>query len=446
MAKTRRAAPTLFDAEENTSDADGVLGPIPEEWPVVRLGRVTYEGTDRNRELTATRADVLAVDNQNGLTPSDRLLGDDFARYKFVQRGEFAYNPMRLNVGSIGLSGFEKPGLVSPDYIVFGCHRERLDPDFLDLFRMSDGWKAQVRRSGAGSIRIRYYYRDIAEFMVPLPPLAEQRAIVHVLRAVQRAKEAAEAVVASARQLKRSVLRHLFTYGPVPVAEADRVPLKETDYGTHPADWASMPLSACAVVQTGVAKGRKFENEEMVSLPYLRVANVQDGYLDLAEIKHIDIRRSEVARYSLQSGDVLLTEGGDFDKLGRGFLWNGQISECVHQNHVFAVRADRTRLLPEYLSYLTQSDYGKSYFLSVAHKTTNLACINTAKLKALPVLVPPLPIQKRIIESLAGVNQKLAVEQARVSALGELFRSLLRDLMTGRVRVHELGFVPPKPG
>jgi type I restriction enzyme S subunit len=197
-------------------------------------------------------------------------------------------------------------------------------------------------------------------------------------------------------------------------------------------------LSECAVVQTGVAKGRKLNGDESVSVPYLRVANVQDGYLDLSEIKQIDIRRSEVSRYSLQPGDVVLTEGGDFDKLGRGFIWNGEVPECVHQNHIFAVRADRKRLIPEFLAYQTQSSYGKGYFLSVAHKTTNLACINTTKLKSFPVLVPPLPEQRGVVDALESVDAKVRVEQEQVQALGALFKSLLRDLMTGRVRVHDL--------
>ena len=119
---------------------------------------------------------------------------------------------------------------------------------------------------------------------------------------------------------------------------------------------------AKAVVQTGAAKGRKFGSAEVVQVPYLRVANVQDGYLDLAEVKTISIRRSELERYGLQRGDVLMTEGGDFDKLGRGFIWEAQLKPCVHQNHVFAVRTDRSRLFPDFFTYEAQSDYGKHIF------------------------------------------------------------------------------------
>jgi len=108
-----------------------------------------------------------------------------------------------------------------------------------------------------------------------------------------------------------------------------------------------MPLSECAEVQTGVAKGRRLTSADTISVPYLRVANVQDGFLDLSEIKRIDIRETELNRYLLQAGDVLLTEGGDFDKLGRGFVWNDELPSCVHQNHIFAVRANRHIINPE---------------------------------------------------------------------------------------------------
>jgi type I restriction enzyme S subunit len=187
-----------------------------------------------------------------------------------------------------------------------------------------------------------------------------------------------------------------------------------------------------------VAKGRILNGAEVVSVPYLRVANVQGGYLDLTEIKTIEIRRSEIPRYSLRAGDVVLTEGGDFDKLGRGFIWNGEVPGCVHQNHIFAVRANRDLILPEFLAYLTQSPYGKAYFLSVAHKTTNLACINTTKLKAFPALLPPVQDQRRIVEALSAVDRKIAAEEKRRNALDAVFKTLLGDLMTGKLRVRDL--------
>ena len=177
----------------------------------------------------------------------------------------------------------------------------------------------------------------------------------------------------------------------------------------------------------------------MVQVPYLRVANVQDGRLDLSEMKEISIRRSEVERYRLQTGDVVLTEGGDFDKLGRGFMWRGELELCVHQNHVFAVRPDRIRLLPEFFAYLAQSAYGKAYFLKVAHKTTNLACINSTKLKAFPVLIPPtVNEQQEIVDILDAIDRKVALHERKRTILEDLFKTLLHKLITGEIRVADL--------
>ena len=213
---------------------------------------------------------------------------------------------------------------------------------------------------------------------------------------------------------------------------------KETEIGPVPESWEVAPLEGCAVVQTGAAKGRKFGGAEVVQVPYLRVANVQDGYLDLAEMKTISIRRSELNRYRLQQGDVLMTEGGDFDKLGRGFIWRGQLKLCVHQNHVFAVRTARNRLLPDFFTYEAQSDYGRAYFLKVAHKTTNLASINSTKLKAFPVLIPTLGEQREIVSILEAIDCKADLHRRKRAVLEQLFKALLHKLMTGEIRVGEL--------
>jgi len=155
-----------------------------------------------------------------------------------------------------------------------------------------------------------------------------------------------------------------------------------------PNSWKKKPLEHVAFIQTGIAKGAK-KLKNPVELPYLRVANVQDGFLDLSIIKTIEIEKTQIERYLLQVGDVLLTEGGDFDKLGRGTVWKGEIERCVHQNHVFVARPKPGIILSEYLSLLAGSPYGKSYFLKCSKQSTNLASINSTQLKKFPVLLPP---------------------------------------------------------
>jgi type I restriction enzyme S subunit len=271
---------------------------------------------------------------------------------------------------------------------------------------------------------------DLEATPIPVPPLPEQKKIAHILSTVQRAIAAQERIIQTTTELKKTLMHKLFTEG------LRREPQKQTEIGPVPESWEVVPLSECAIVQTGIAKGRKVDPEEAIELPYLRVANVQDGYLDLAEMKTITIRKKERERYGLQDGDVVLTEGGDFDKLGRGFIWHGQIEECVHQNHVFAVRPDTNRISSEFFAYQSQSPYGKAYFLSVAHKTTNLACINTTKLKAFPVLLPSKEQQMDIVNACQGIDGKIASARAKRDHIKDLFRTLLHELMTAKTRVN----------
>jgi type I restriction enzyme S subunit len=270
---------------------------------------------------------------------------------------------------------------------------------------------------------------------LPMPAFEkdDQTRMANALELIQRAITAESQSEANARDLKNSAMRELFTRGLRGEA------LRETEFSSIPHSWKTRPLSDVSIVQTGAAKGRKLDSrDDIVEVPYLRVANVQDGHLDLREMKKIQIRKDEIARYRLQDGDVVLTEGGDFDKLGRGFIWRSELDLCIHQNHVFAVRTDREHLLPEFLAYLAQSEYGKAYFLKVAHKTTNLACINSTKLKAFPALLPKMDEQREIVEILDAIDRKIDLHKRKRAVLEELFRTLLHKLMTGEIDVNDL--------
>jgi type I restriction enzyme S subunit len=178
------------------------------------------------------------------------------------------------------------------------------------------------------------------------------------------------------------------------------------DPATNPKAWDIRPLSEVSEVISGVAKGRQLADDESIELPYMRVANVKDGHLDMSEVKSIIIKKSEVEKLRIVAGDLLMTEGGDPDKLGRAALWRGEIDICVHQNHIFKVRSHRGRLVPEYLRSLAGSAYGKAYFLSVAKKTTGIASINKTQLSAFQVLLPPLANQaefKRQVDAVEGI-------------------------------------------
>jgi len=417
---------------------------LPQGWLIVNLGALLHPVSKRQRRTEIhddTNYTLLSVAlYARGVSEKERLQGQDIKTKTWyeVQWGDFLLLKIWARKGSYGFvkERYENP-IVSADYPILALEESKVDRSFLDYcLSRPCVWKNLGSGAKGSTSRQRVHERDFANFIdVSLPPLPEQRAIARVLRTVQEAIEATERVIEAAKELKRSMMEYLFTYGPVPVDQADQVELQETEFGSVPELWRIIALEKCATVQTGIAKGRKGTTEEMISVPYLRVANVQDGFLDLKEIKSIEIRPSEETRYGLQSGDVLLTEGGDFDKLGRGAIWRDEIPNCVHQNHVFAVRADGVVLSPEYLGCLVQTRYSKRYFLNVAHRTTHLACINSTKLKALPTPLPDMQVQGEIASRLESIDSYLSVETGRRQQLDSLFNSLLHHLMTGKIRV-----------
>jgi type I restriction enzyme S subunit len=254
----------------------------------------------------------------------------------------------------------------------------------------------------------------IENLQVPLPSLTEQRRIVDILAR-------ADGIIrlrGEAQKKTQEIISALFldTFG---------------DPARNPKGWASAPLKEVAEIGSGVTKGRKLGTVATVEVPYLRVANVQDGRLDLAEIKRISLKHGEIEKYGLQPGDLLMTEGGNADKLGRAALWNGEVDICAHQNHVFRVRCRRELLLPEFLRALCGSAYGKQYFLKVAKRTTGIASINKTQLSRFPVLLPPLPTQAQFANRVASVRAIEALARDAAAGAAVTFGSLLSRAFLG---------------
>lgn len=305
----------------------------------------------------------------------------------------------------------------STEFIVMGARDGITLPEYV---RWLSGWR-RVRDHAIGlmegtSGRQRIPAWAFGEIDVPVPPLDEQRRIAEVLRSVDEAIATTQRTVQAAADVRQVTLD----------AMVQRV-LDEPKTEVR-------PLSNVAEVRTGLAKNKNRAGPK-VPLPYLRVANVQDGWFDLADMQDIEVDPGQVDRYLLQAGDVLLTEGGDYDKLGRGGVWHGQITPCLHQNHVFCVRPDTSALLPDYFALTTQSAWGRAYFLTCAKRTTNLASINSSQLRAFPVPVVPTSTQAALIEEVAAIDDMIDLEERQLETLLRLRAEVSSDLLSGRVRV-----------
>jgi type I restriction enzyme S subunit len=299
------------------------------------------------------------------------------------------------------------------------------------------GWHAiaaaavQLRRVAQGST-FEAVNRDALEAMVlPRPPLAEQRKIAAILSSVDETIEKTEGVIAQLDVVKKAMLEGLLTRG-IPGRHSR---FKQTQIGDVPEAWDVKTVGALGEVQTGLAKNKNNGVGHAAEVPYLSVANVQDGWLDLDHVKRVKADVATIERFRLLIGDVLFCEGGDADKVGRGTVWPGGLDPCLHQNHVFAVRPDSRRLLPEFLSAYRSGSRGRRYFLDCSKQTTNLASINSSQLRAMPLALPPITEQSEIVHAMDAIFQRIEAERTCLTVLRKAKTALSGALLTGHVRV-----------
>lgn len=281
----------------------------------------------------------------------------------------------------------------------------------------------------------------LGELTSPIPSEREQGAITQFL---DRETAKIDALIAEQEQLitllkekRQAVISHAVTKGLDASA-----PMKDSGVawlGEVPAHWQIKALKFVATVQTGIAKGKDNAGKATIMVPYLRVANVQDGYLDLEDVAEIEIPEADLPRYLLQDGDVLMNEGGDFDKLGRGHVWRSEISPCVHQNHVFSVRPHSVS--SEWLNKVTSSEYAQFYFMSRSKQSTNLASISSSSLMDLPVVLPPEAEQNHLIVHIQQTTEQLSNLLAEAAQSIDLLRerrsALIAAAVTGQIDVRE---------
>ncbi|MFA4794824.1 restriction endonuclease subunit S [Leptospira kirschneri] len=369
----------------------------------------------RNRKLVTT-GEVYSVTNSQGFVKSTEyfdkeVFSKDISNYKVVSRNQFAYNPSRINVGSIDYLEEVEHVVISPLYVVFEC-ADSLFPNYLKLFLKSRDGILKIKSKTKGAVRDILSFKSLSEICVPLPPLSEQIQIAEILTQ-------AETLIAQRKESIRLL--------------DELVKSKFLEMFGDPVKNEIVELSKVATVTSGLTKGKKYEGKETEFVPYMRVANVQDGYLDLSEIKEIEATSEEILRYDLKKGDLLLTEGGDPDKLGRGTVWNNEIERCIFQNHIFRVRIIENRLNSNYLSFLTGSSYGKQYFLKSAKQTTGIASINSTQLKDFPVILPKMQFQEQFARIVEQVERQKKIYNQGLAELQNLFTSLSQKAFRGEL-------------
>lgn len=438
------------------------FGAVPEHWEVRRLRSVaglrvsTIDKHVREGELPVRLCNYVDVYRNDRIRPGMSFMSAT-ARAEDISRFRLEDGDVLITKDSEVWTDIGVPALVEgrADDLVSGYHLALLRPRaqtcvgaFLLRALQSLPVAYQLHVEATGVTRYGLSYDAIKSVWLPTPPLPEQHAVVRYLdymdRRIRRYIRAKQKLIKLLEEEKQAIVHHAVT-GRVDVRTGQPFPAYKPSgvewLGDVPAEWEVRRLKEVSDVQTGVTLGKNYGTTPLVEHPYLRVANVQMGSLDLREVKAIRLPPTEARRSLLKLGDVLMTEGGDADKLGRGTIWAGQIADCLHQNHVFAVRPNADRLNADFLIAILGGRPGRWYFQLTAKQTTNLAATNSTTLGRFALPLPNLSQQDEIVAWTARetTGTLAAIDRAtrEVELLDEYRARLVSDVVTGKFDVRE---------
>lgn len=422
---------------------------LPAGWNWATVGELCEINPRRFDDMPAdadiiSKVPMAAVETESGRLDASELV--EYSSVKGKSLTQFQENDVLfakvtpcMENGKIALAHGLHGGRAVGSTELFALRsRGAIEPQYLMHYLLQSSVRQRAAHAMTGAVGLRRVPRGfLAALRIPLPPLPEQRRIISAIedriRRIEIQCNSLRSILARVSSMQEQITptwvvgRHAETYGSLTPADVDDGILPELRPG-----WEWRRLGEIAEVVGGVTKDSKKQSDpSFVEVPYLRVANVQRGVLDLDNVSTIRVPESKAAQLFLQPGDVLLNEGGDRDKLGRGWVWEGQIENCIHQNHVFRARIHSHLVHPKIIAWHANG-FGKAWCERNGKQTTNLASISLKKIRQLPVPVPPADCdQTAVVGEVEGRAEVLLRGIAGIeSALsqGEMLKSRVLQL------------------
>lgn len=382
--------------------------------PTKLLGEFVEEETERLRQRSAT---IYSVTNENGFVRSldlfdKQVFSANTGNYKCVGYQELAYNPSRINVGSIAICEDKNGGAVSPMYVIVRC-KPGLLPRFLLYFLKSDAGLHQIRHRCEGAVRFQLKFRDLCAIPLFIPSVEEQKRITKLLDecdTLLRMRSQADGCI---NALITAIFYDMFG-----------------DPNLNPNGWPVMPagdlMKACEYGTSHKA------NDAGQGVPVLRMGNVTtDGRLDLSDMKTVALKDGELAKQRLQAGDVLFNRTNSRELVGKTGMWDGRY-EAVAASYFIRVRL-RDIEHPQHFTSFMNLPFMKRRLALLARGAVGQANINSKELKSILVPVPPRNLQEEFAQRIADIRELEASQATSRIHLDDLFKSTLHRAFQGEL-------------
>ena len=388
------------------------------QWKYVKLGEVcTVERGGSPRPI-----DDFITTDENGINwikigdadesmyitkTAQRIKPEGMKKSRYVKPGDFLLS----NSMSFGRPYILKiDGCIHDGWLVLRDENNVFDKKFLYYYLSAPITYKKFKSMAVGGVVNNLNSDMVRKVRVPIPSQEEQHRISDRLDKVSNVIFLRNQQLAKLDDLVKARFVEIFG-----------------DVFLNPMEWPEKKLESLADIVSGITKGRKTTETDLQEVPYMAVSNVKDGYIDWTTVKTILATRREIEQYRLMPDDILMTEGGDPDKVGRGAIIKMPLKNSIHQNHIFRVRLNEQEILPDFLAEYLQHQKAKRYFLGCAKQTTGIASINMRQIKALPTLVPPLSLQNQFAAFVERVDKQKQTVRQSLEKLELMKKALMQE-------------------
>jgi len=391
----------------------------------VLLGDVTEECRSRNGNKHSSTL-VMGVTKAEGIVPMEaRLIAADTARYKLVETDWFAYNPMRLNIGSIARWEGEQEILVSPDYVVFKCISDDetgCAPGYLDQFRRTKAWEEFVTEGGDGSVRVRIYYKDIARIFLSLPPLPEQQKVADCLSSLDDLIAAQGQKVDALKTHKKGLMQQLFP------REGETQPRLRFPEFQDAGGWEESSLGQRIKIASGQIDPKQ---PPYCHAPQIGSENIESHSGSLVNVRSAKEKGVISGNYAFDENDIL------YSKI-RPALNKVAIPAFrgICSADIYPIRPISDILLRGYLFYLLLSPAFLDYAIQNSERG-KIPKINREALVSFKTLFPAPDEQQRIASCLRSLDTLITAETQKLEALKTHRKGLMQQLFPSQEEVEE---------
>ncbi|KYC45933.1 MAG: Type-1 restriction enzyme MjaXIP specificity protein [Candidatus Methanofastidiosum methylothiophilum] len=429
-----------MEEQKNTEIATGYkmteLGPLPQEWEVVRLGdlmKITSGGTPSRKIKEYYNGNNLWVKSgeleDNIILDTEEKITDDAIKNssaKIFPKDTVLIAMYGATVGKTAI--LKKEATTNQAICAILPNFEIFVPEFIRYYFVVARVELLKQRYGGAQPNISQTI--IKNTLVPKPPLPEQRKIAAILSTVQKAIETENKLIERTRELKKAMMHKLFTEGTRGEKQ------KMTEIGPIPESWEVMRLGDSNML-TSTQYGLSLKGSEEGKYPILRMNNLTNGYITPSDLQFVIIDETTFYKFRLDKGDILFNRTNSLELVGKASIFNLD-SEFVFASYLIRLKTNPNLLNPYFLNFYINWEITQSRLKGLASRGVSQANISATRLKSFQIPKPSIFEQQAIADILSNIDQKIEHHTTKKQKLEELFRTLLHELMTAKIRVNEV--------